>query len=136
MSEIEALVKEYERFVRLPWDHKLAGPQKVWLAVYDPGQERRLRPRLPAFESATLSAGHGWLLLDLTDAFAEWMARHEYRDEYFKQPEDMDLALWEHGGQLAILRARCSRSSSTFGSEMTVHQRQARSPDGPNAPLR
>lgn len=87
--------------MRLPWNHNLVGPQKVWLAVYDPGQERRLRPRLPAFESVTLSAGHGWLLLDLTDAFAEWMARHEYRDEYFKQPEDMDLALADFSDVLA-----------------------------------
>jgi hypothetical protein len=93
MSAIEDLLRAYERFVRLPWDHGLAGPQKVWFAVYDPDQERRLRPRVGAFEAATRAAGHGWLALDLTDAFAEWMASHEYREAYFEQPEDMDLAL-------------------------------------------
>src|SRR5262245_41109741 len=93
MSEIESLLKAYERFVSLPWDHNLAGPQKVWFAVYDPAQERRLRPRLTAFETATRAAGHGWILLDLTDAFAHWMADHEYREAYFEAPDDMDLAL-------------------------------------------
>lgn len=101
MSEIESLLKEYERFVRLPWDHKLAGPQKVWFAIYDPAQERRLRPRLGAFEAATRAAGHGWVALDLTDAFAEWMASHEYREAYFEQPEDMDLALADFADAVA-----------------------------------
>lgn len=93
MSEIEALARAYERVARLRWDHHLAGPQKVWFAIYDPAQERRLRPRLGAFEAATRAAGHGWVLLDLTNAFAEWMASQEYREAYFEQPEDMGLAL-------------------------------------------
>ena len=93
MSEIELLLKAYERFVRLPWDRNLAGPEKVWFAIYGPDQERRLRPRVGAFEAATRAAAHGWSFLDLTDAFAEWMANHEYREAYFQEPEDMDLAL-------------------------------------------
>ena len=59
MSEIESLVEAYERYVHLPWDRNLAGPQKVWFAIYDPEQERRLRPRLAAFQEATFRAGHG-----------------------------------------------------------------------------
>ncbi len=31
--------------------------------------------------------------LDLTDLFATWMAQHEYSEDYFEQPEDMNLAL-------------------------------------------
>lgn len=93
MSEIEALLKAYERFVKVPWDRKLAGPQRVWFAIYEPEQERRLRPRLGGFEAATLAAGHAWKVLDLTDAFGHWMASHEYREAYFKRPQHMDLAL-------------------------------------------
>ncbi len=93
MSEIESLLKAYERFVKLPWDASVAGPERVWFAIYDPSQERRLRPRLEAFETATRNAGHGWVLIDLTGTFAEWMASHEYREAYFAQPEDMGLAL-------------------------------------------
>ena len=93
MSAIEGLLRAYERFVRLPWDASLAGPQRVWFAIYDPPQERRLRWRLEEFAAATRTAGHGWLLVDLTDAFARWMAEHEYREAYFEHPDDMQLTL-------------------------------------------
>jgi len=93
VNEIEGLLKAYERFLQLPWDRTLAGPQKVWFAIYEPTQERRLRLRLAEFEVVTRNAGHSWLHVDLTDLFATWMAQHEYREEYFEQPEDMDLAL-------------------------------------------
>ena len=101
MSEVEDLVKAYERFVRLPWEQGLAGPQKVWFAIYDPAQERRLRLHVPEFETATKNAGHAWTLLDLTDSFAKWMAGKEYREAYFKQPERMELALTQYGKAVA-----------------------------------
>jgi hypothetical protein len=101
VSAIEGLLKAYERFVRVPWDRTLAGQQRVWFAVYDPAQERRLRPRLPAFEAATRAAGHGWITIDLTNTFAEWMAAHDYRDAYFEQPEDMELALADFADEVA-----------------------------------
>ncbi len=93
MNEIEGLLKAYERFLQLPWDRTLAGPQKIWFAIYEPAQERRLRLRLPEFEVVTKTAGHSWSHFDLTDLFAMWMAQHEYHEAYFEQPEDMDLAL-------------------------------------------
>jgi hypothetical protein len=93
MSQIEALVAAYEEFVSLPWDAHLAGAQRVWFAVYEPGQERRLRLRISEFEIATRRAGHGWKYLDITDAFARWMAGHKYRENYFRRPQLMDLAL-------------------------------------------
>ncbi len=93
MNEIEGLLKAYKQFLQLPWDRTLAGPQKVWFAIYEPAQERRLRLRLPEFEAATRTADHSWTHLDLTDLFAHWMAQHEYHEAYFEEPEDMDLAL-------------------------------------------
>lgn len=95
MSEVEGLVANYARFVRLPWDPSLAGPQKVWFAIYDPTQERRLRLRLDEFRLATEAVGHGWAAIDLTNAFARWMARQEYRDAYFAEPELMTDLLGE-----------------------------------------
>ena len=71
------------------------------MAVYDPAQERRLRLRIEEFEVATRNAGHGWSRIDLTDAFARWMAAQDYREAYFEQPEDLDLALEEFGEFLA-----------------------------------
>ena len=101
MSEIEDLLRRYEQYVKLPWDHKLAGAQRVWFAQYDPGQERRLRLRIGAFQAATTDAGHKWRIVNITDAFAEWMANHDYRDEYFEQPEDMGLALADFSDAVA-----------------------------------
>ncbi len=101
MSQIEQLLAAYREFVSLPWQEHLAGPQKVWFAVYDPGQERRLQLRIPEFEMATKEAGHGWLYLDITDSFALWMAGHKYREIYFQRPERMGLSLRDFAASVA-----------------------------------
>lgn len=101
MNEIERLLQAYEQFVRIPWDRSLAGAQKVWFAIYEPAQERRLRLRIPDFEVATRNAGHDWVLFDLTDSFAHWLAQHDYRDAYFEDPEAMDLALEDFAAAIA-----------------------------------
>src|SRR5690349_23956071 len=93
MAGVERLLSNYERYVRLPWEPVLAGPQKVWFAVYSPTDERRLRARIGAFETATVQAGHGWRHHDLTDTFPHWMAAQEYRESYFESPEDIEMAL-------------------------------------------
>lgn len=89
MSRIDALLKNYARYVQLPWDRSLPPAQRVWFAVYDPSDERRLRLRLSNFELATRESGHSWRCCDLTNAFPKWMAGHEYREEYFQSPEDL-----------------------------------------------
>lgn len=101
MSEIDSLVRAYEKYISVPWQAGLAGPQKVIFAVYDPPQERRLRLHIPDFERVTKTSGHGWLLCDLTDSFPTWMANHEYREEYFRHPEDLGLALESFAGEVA-----------------------------------
>ena len=93
MAGIEGLLHNYQGHVSIPWESNLAGAQKVWFAVYNPMDERRLRTRIGEFETATKRAGHGWHQLDLTTAFARWMAAEEYRDSYFQAPEDLDMAL-------------------------------------------
>ena len=52
--------------------------------VYHKEQERMLRARRLAFETATKRAGHVWLEVDLTPAFAEWMTNDEYREAVFR----------------------------------------------------
>src|SRR3954454_17742364 len=87
MSRVDDLIHNYERFVQLPWPSGLAPAQRVWMAVYPPEDERRLRLHLPEFETASKAAGHGWVNIDITNAFEEWMAIHEYRDAYFSNPK-------------------------------------------------
>jgi hypothetical protein len=93
MGRIEGLIKAYEAFVSQPWSRGLSGAERTWFAVYEPAQERRLLLRVPEFANATAKAGHGWKHVDLSNAFAEWMAGHKYREAYFEDPEALDLAL-------------------------------------------
>jgi hypothetical protein len=93
MSRIERLLRNYERFVSIPWPPSLAGPQRVWFLVYDKFDEQRIRCRVEEFQLATVNAGHQWQLIDLTISFASWMADQEYRESYFRSPEDLDILL-------------------------------------------
>ncbi len=93
MAKVGDLIRNYEEFARLPWQDGIAGAEKVWFAIYDPMDERRVRCQLGEFANATARAGHSWASLDLTDAFAEWMAAHEYRATYFEEPEQIQPAL-------------------------------------------
>jgi Domain of unknown function (DUF1788) len=96
MSKIGELIKSYEGYVKLPWARTLSGAEKTWFAVYDPVDERRLRLLLPDFETATKRAGHGWAAIDITDSFPAWMATQEYRESYFENPADLEMALRDY----------------------------------------
>jgi hypothetical protein len=90
VGRIDNLARSYERHVSVPWPSHLAGPERIWFAVYDKTDERRLRQLVDEFEMATKKTRHGWELVDLTNAFAEWMATQKYRETYFQSPEDLN----------------------------------------------
>jgi hypothetical protein len=87
MNRIEMLARKFESFVALPWEPTVAPPQRIWFAVYDKEDERKLRARLGEFDLATRRAGHGWELIDLTTSFETWMAERSSRDDYFAEPQ-------------------------------------------------
>jgi hypothetical protein len=87
LTYVEDLVGSYRRFVRLPWKRNLAAAERVWMAVYAPEYERRIRLNLPEFQNATVQAGHSWGCIDITTSFERWMAGHEYAATYFEEPE-------------------------------------------------
>lgn len=89
MSRLERLLAAYRQHITLPWQVGLAAIQRVVFCVYDKTEELRLRVQVKEFELATRQAGKGWLLLDVTDAFPQWMAAQEYSDAYFECPEDL-----------------------------------------------
>ena len=93
MSRVNDLVLSYRRYVRLPWQRNLAPAQRVWMVVYAPEDERRLRLHVREFENESRSAGYEWELVDLTTEFEQWMAMHDYREEYFASPQLMDPEL-------------------------------------------
>jgi hypothetical protein len=87
VSRIDDLISNYQRFARLPWPTGLAPAQRVWMAVYAPEDERRLRLHLQEFETASTAAGRDWVQIDITNVFEDWMTAHEYRDAYFANPK-------------------------------------------------
>ena len=67
--------------------------QRIIFVVYPKEDERRMLVKLKEFEQRTKTAGHGWREVDLTSVFPVWMAAEEYREEYFRHPEDLALKL-------------------------------------------
>ena len=86
MSRLERLIERYAEHIATPWPEGLSGIERVIFIVYPPADELRLRVYIDELELRTRGAGHGWKLLDLTDAFPQWMAAHRYRDKYFRRP--------------------------------------------------
>jgi hypothetical protein len=101
MSLLERRIKAYRDFVALPWPERLSGAERVWMVIYPPSDERRLRKRVEEFAVATREAGHGWKLVDLTSSFAQWMAAQPHREAYFASPSDLSLALTGFANKLA-----------------------------------
>lgn len=93
MSYIDDLLAAYARFLVLPWQQNIAPPQRIWIAVYPPEHERRLRLHIPDFAVATKQAQHPWSLIDITTKFEQWMATEDYREDYFRRPELLETAL-------------------------------------------
>lgn len=88
-SKVTKLASAYRQHLTVPWQAGLAAIQRVIFAVYDKADELRLRANVEEFALATQQAGKQWLMLDVTNAFPEWMSAQEYRDAYFECPEDL-----------------------------------------------
>lgn len=100
MGAVEGLIDAYRRYVELPWRDDLSGSERVWMAIYPPREERRLRMRLDQFATDTGRAGHTWKHVDITRAFGQWLGGHRYRDEYFANPQALQPALRTFGKEL------------------------------------
>jgi len=109
MNRIDLLKKNYQRFCETSWDRNVSGAQRVWLAVYDKEDERKLRLRLGLFEEATHHSSHKWKSIDLTDAFANWMCgpdNSDYAESYFESPDSLDNAKLGEFMQSVVARIR------------------------------
>lgn len=114
MNRIDLLKKNYQRLCEYSWDRNVAGAQRVWLAVYDKEDERKLRLRLGLFEEATHLTGHKWTAIDLTDAFANWMCGPDnasFAESYFDSPELLDEAVLTDMKQSVVTRILSALSS-------------------------
>jgi len=115
MSAIDRLLTNYSRQVRLPWSPNMSGKQRIWFAVYPPAEERRLRARLPSFETATLEAGHEWRTVDLTPLLPEFLAAHKYREAIFQKPQH-----FKAGSDLEVRAATLVQEACSHADEGSV----------------
>jgi hypothetical protein len=86
-TRIDLLVEAYEKVVKEPWSSALSGQERIWFLVYDPADQRKVELRLGDFETAAIKAGKKWKSISLKQCFPAWMANHEYKDDYFSNPE-------------------------------------------------
>ncbi len=120
MGRIEDLAARYHAHIDAPWQRNLSGDQKAIFVVYAKTDERRLRARLEHFETQTRQCGHNWRLVDLTDAFAEWMSVTNYRDAYFEQPSDLTMKLRSDFVQFVATRLRTALTADDVDENTVV----------------
>lgn len=114
-SKVSKLVAIYREHLTVPWQSGLAAIQRVIFAVYDKADELRLRANVEEFALVTRQAGKQWLLLDVSNAFADWMSSQEYRDAYFESPED--LAGYQAGELTEFIADLTSRLNDRIAAE-------------------
>jgi len=120
MSNIDRLLSNYSRQVRLPWSGNISGKQRVWFAVYPPSEERRVRAKLPQFEALTLEANHGWTSVDLTRVLPEFLAAHKYRESVFQDPKHLRAGSELEVRAAALVNTACSREDADANSVVAV----------------
>lgn len=86
-DRISSLLKNYTSHISLPWSTMISSEERSIFTIYKPEDELKLRARVSEFEHATTTAGHPWLLLDITDSFATWLAEQKYAEAYFEDPK-------------------------------------------------
>lgn len=86
-SKIDQLLSAFEKVVTEPWSSLLSGQERIWFLVHDPAEQRKVDFRMGDFETATIKAGKKWKSISLKLCFPSWMANHEYREDYFHDPE-------------------------------------------------
>ena len=86
-TRIDLLVEAYEKVVKEPWSSALSGQERIWFLVYDPAEQRKIDLRLGDFETSAIKAGKKWKAISLKQCFPLWMANHEYKEDYFNNPE-------------------------------------------------
>lgn len=120
MARLEDLADLYGQHIATPWQRTVAGAQRVVMVVYDKELERVLRARKGEFETRTKATGHDWHEVDLTAAFASWLAADEYRDAYFESPDDLQLKLKHEFPEYAAERIRAALSVSDVSETSVV----------------
>jgi hypothetical protein len=85
-DRISSLLKNYESHISINWDRSKSGEERTIFLIYQPEDELKVRARVAEFELATTKYQHSWILLDISDSFATWLAKEDYAEAYFEDP--------------------------------------------------
>ena len=91
VSVIDQLAAKYADAVAAPWQQGYSGPERTWMLVYPPQDERRLRAKLEEFRIATQNAGHQWLEVDFTNEYERWLLSQDYLESFYENPNDLQM---------------------------------------------
>lgn len=86
-TRIELLIEAFTKVVDEPWSSALSGQERIWFLVYDPAEQRKIDLNLGEFETAAIKAGKKWRSISVKQCFPSWMANHEYKEDYFSNPQ-------------------------------------------------
>ena len=86
-SKVDQLISAFEAVVTEPWSSVLSGQERIWFLVYDPADQRKVDLRIGDFENTTLKSNKRWINISMKQCFPKWMAAHDYKEEYFNDPE-------------------------------------------------
>jgi hypothetical protein len=86
-TRIELLIEAFTKVVKEPWSSALSGQERIWFLVYDPAEQRKIDLHMGEFETASIRAGKKWKSISMKYCFPTWMANHEYKEDYFSNPE-------------------------------------------------
>jgi hypothetical protein len=101
-SKIDQLISAYESVVNEPWASSLSGQERIWFLVYDPLEQRKVDLRIGDFETTTIKAQKRWISISLKNCFPLWMSKHDYKEEYFNDPDSLVDQLEAEFKQFAI----------------------------------
>lgn len=88
-SKVDQLLTSFEKVINEPWSSSLSGAERIWFLVFDPAELRKIDLRVDEFETTTKKAGKKWVTISLKNCFPDWMAAHEYKEDYFADPESL-----------------------------------------------
>lgn len=86
-DRLSKLITNFENHISLPWQKVISSEERAIFVIYHKEDELKLRARIAAFEQASVKNDHPWLLLDITNSFAQWLANEDYKEAYFEDPD-------------------------------------------------
>lgn len=87
-DRLSKLIKSFSSYISVPWGAFFQQKSEQFLLLRrQKADELKLRVHASVnLKKLSGQSNHGWLLLDITNSFPEWMAELDYVEGYLKTP--------------------------------------------------